>query len=341
MHIKTTPESINASAKAVGEALIAAEKAHPGCPHLAHLHDVLGKMQARIISAIRWLKVGFGFTVKASYNDWVEFSYGASSYAFQLAAGDYTAESLAETTARKMNEAAGITGVIGCTYSHSTNKFTFTTTGSNTALLAIGSCTYPSMQARWLYGLSLSTSADSWTSAAPKTSDYACYADRFWVRTQTTAQLSLKFSTGANVATCCRDLLGFTITDTAESGNHVATYARGQRETTCATSQSLYGPRGDSILTADWIKDENSAQQRRDREFDFGSAPRVRLVARTHFAPDLQVMRVIGISDDMDSRRAYPKYGSDGSWAGKPLRVLSVLHDNGPSYHTEFMAEEA
>ena len=302
---------------------------------------IRGKMYARMFSASRYLQVGHGFSVKASYNDWVEFSYGASSYSFQLDPGDYNADSLAETVARKMNLAAGLSGVIGCTYSQSTNKFTFTTSGSTTTFLALGSCANPTLDARWLFGLTVTASSNSWTSGGPLTSTDACYADRFWVRTQTTAQLSLKFSTGANVATCCRDLTGFAIADTAESGNHVATYARGQRETTCATSQSLYGPRADSILTADWIKDEASAQQRRDREFDFGSAPRVRLVTRTHFAPDLQVMRVVGCSSDMDARRPYPKYGTDGSWAGKPLRVLSVLHDNGPSYHTEFMAEEA
>lgn len=302
---------------------------------------IRGKLYTRMASGTRYLQVGFGFTVKASYNDWVEFSYGASSYSFQLDAGDYTAELLAATVATKMNAAAGLSGVIGCTYSHTTNKFTFTTTGSNTAFLAIGSCAHPTLQARFLFGLTLTTSSNSWTSASPLTSDVACYADRFWVRTQTTAQLSLKFASGANVATCCGNLLGFTVADTAEATNHVATYARGQRETTCSTSQSLYGPRADSTITADWIRDENSAQQRRDREFDYGSAPRVRLRARSPFMADLQVMRVLSVSSDMDSRRPYPKYGTDGSWENKPMRVTKVVHYHAPTYHTEFEAEEA
>lgn len=302
---------------------------------------IRGKMYARMLSATRYLQVGFGFTVKASYNDWVEFSYGASSYSFQLDPGDYTAELLASTIASKMNAAAGVSNVIGCTYSHTTNKFTFTTTGSNTAFLAIGSCAHPTMQARWLFGLTLSTSSNSWTSGGPLTSTDACYADRFWFRGQTTAQFALKFATGASVATSCNVLLGFPVADSAEAANHVATYARGQRETTCATSQSLYGPRADSTITADWIRDEASAQQRRDREFDYGSAPRVRLRARSPFMADLQVMRVLSVSSDMDSRRAYPKYGTDGSWENKPMRVTKVVHYHAPTYHTEFEAEEA
>lgn len=308
---------------------------------MALASHIRGKLYARMFSGSRYLQVGFGFEVVASYNDWVEFSYGAGSYSFQLDPGTYSADGLAQVIAYKMNAAAGLVDIIGCTYSHSTNKFTFTTSASNTAFLAIGSCTYPTMQARWLFGLTLTTSASSWTSGGPLTSTDACYSDRFWFRAQTTAQFSLKFSTGANVATCCRDLLGFALADTAEGSNHMATYARGDREATCAASQSLYGPRADSIITADWIRDEASAQQRRDREFDFGSAPRVRLRARSAFVPDLQVMRVLDVSSDMDTRQKYPKYGSDGSWANKPMRVLKVAHYYAPTYHTEFEAEEA
>lgn len=308
---------------------------------MALASHIRGKLYARMASATRYLQVGFGFEVVAGYNDVVEFSYGASSYATTLDAGSYSAEVLAASIASKMNDAAGLTGVIGCTYSHSTNKFTFTTTGSNTAFLAMGSMSQPTKDARWLFGLSVSASSNSWTSGSPLTSNDACYADRFWVRTQTTAQLSLRFSTGTNVATCCRDLLGYLTADTSTGGNHVSTYARGDREATCAASQGLYGPRADTVITADWIRDENSAQQRRDREFDFGSAPRVRLRARSPFLQDLQAMRVLSIHSDMDTRRPYPKYGTDGSWANKPMRVLRVIHYSAPTYHTEFEAEEA
>ena len=52
-------------------------------------------------------------------------------------------------------------------------------------------------------------------------------------------------------------------------------------------------------------------------------------------------MRVLDVSSDMDERRPYPKYGTDGSWANKPMRVLKAIHYHAPTYHTEFEAEEA
>jgi hypothetical protein len=58
-------------------------------------------------------------------------------------------------------------------------------------------------------------------------------------------------------------------------------------------------------------------------------------------APDVQRMRVIQFDSSLDARRRYPKFGSDGSWQGKCLRVLEVTQDMGPSYHTELSCEEA
>lgn len=270
--------------------------------------------------------VGFGFDIKASFNDALVVTVGGVNKTATLTAGSYTADSLAIEGARALN-AAGTGRTWTMTYNHSTNMFEWTVTGAAITTMAAGTTCYA-------FGLVATT-------ATSRANNWPRYADRFYFVSGTT--ITLKWSSGANAATGAGPLLGWNADQNVSAvvDYPYATYARGQRETTCATSQSLYGPRADAILTADWIKDEASAQQRRDREFDFGSAPRVQLVARTHCAPDLQVMRVIGISSDMDSRRAYPKYGTDGSWAGKPLRVLSVLHDSGPSYHTEFMAEEA
>jgi hypothetical protein len=49
-------------------------------------------------------------------------------------------------------------------------------------------------------------------------------------------------------------------------------------------------------------------------------------------------MSVIDFQSDLDAVVAYPKYGSDGSWVGKPMRVLEVVQNLGPAYHTEVVA---
>jgi hypothetical protein len=288
--------------------------------------DLADHVQVQMRAVAGTHNVGFGFDIKASFNDALVVTVGGSPYTATMTAGSYTADSLAIEGARALN-AAGTGRTWTVTYNHSTNMFEWTVTGAAITMLAATSTCFA-------FGFVFAT-------ATSRANNWPRYADRFYFVSGTT--ITLLWSSGANAATGAGPLLGWNADQSVSAvvDYPYATYARGQRETTCAASQNLYGPRGDSIITADWIKNEASAQQRRDREFDFGSAPRVRLVARTHFAPDLQVMRVIGISSDMDSRRAYPKYGSDGSWAGKPLRVLSVLHDNGPSYHTEFLAEEA
>lgn len=270
--------------------------------------------------------VGFGFHIKAGFNDVLKVIVGGVTYTITLDAGEYNAESLAAEAETKLN--AGGTGrTWTMDYNHSTNMFEWTVTGAAVTMYAASStCTALGMV---------------FTTATSRSSNYAVYADRFHFRAGTT--ITLQFTTGANASVGCGQLLGWN-SDQGIDGvtvHFTATYARGQRETTCATSQSLYGPRADSVITADWIRDENSAQQRRDREFDYGSAPRVRLRARSPFMADLQVMRVLSVSSDMDSRRAYPKYGTDGSWENKPMRVTKVVHYHAPTYHTEFEAEEA
>lgn len=288
--------------------------------------DLAEHVQTQMRAVAGTHNVGFGFHIKTAFNDVLKVIVGGVTYTITLNEGTYNADSLAAEAERALN--AGGTGrTWTVAYNHSTAMFEWTVTGAAVTMYAANStCTALGMV---------------FVTATSRSSNYAVYADRFHFRAGTT--ITLQFTTGANASVGCGQLLGWNSDQGIDgvSVHFTAPYARGDREATCAASQSLYGPRADSIITADWIRDESSAQQRRDREFDYGSAPRVRLRARSPFLADLQVMRVLDVSSDMDARRPYPKYGTDGSWANKPMRVLKAIHYHAPTYHTEFEAEEA
>lgn len=297
-------------------------------------------------------QVRFGFEVVAGYNDKLDFLYSAVNYTGTLRAGSYNADSFATECARAMN-AAGCPITFTVIYTQSTNAFTITGTASWTAKPNGGA---NRLTSAW-YDLGLRGADVAGTS---QTSYASRYADRFHIGCSQTVidQVSgpytgirLDFASGTFASTTCANLIGLNGQDSctaldsyswAPDGTAATMFApRGLREATAATSQTLYGPKSDQALVADWIRDESTAQQLRDRMFDFGSTPQVWVKFRTHRAPDMQRMRVIGFSSDMDARRPYPKYGSDGSWAGKTFRVIEVEQDLGPSYHTEIMAMEA
>lgn len=288
--------------------------------------DLAQHVQTQMRAVAGTHNVGFGFHIKTGFNDVLKVIVGGVTYTITLNDGAYNADSLAAEAERALN--AGGTGrTWTVVYNHSTAMFEWTVTGAAVTVMAA---------ATTCFALGLVA-----TTATSRSSNWPRYADRFYFVAGTT--ITLQFSSGANASVGVGPLLGWATDQNVSAvvDYPYATYARGDREATCAASQSLYGPRADSIITADWIRDEASAQQRRDREFDYGSAPRVRLRARSPFLADLQVMRVLDVSSDMDERRPYPKYGTDGSWANKPMRVLKAIHYHAPTYHTEFEAEEA
>lgn len=270
--------------------------------------------------------VGYGFHIKTGFNDTFTVTRLGTPYTVTLDAGVYDADGLAREAARALAAAAipGTTWAVS--YSHSTNKFSIT----SGALVTLGAY-YP-------MGFYAPGTHTSFTAAT------AAYADRFYFANEL---MTLGWLSGASAATNCAELVGFSrLADEAvvPGSGKPQTYAplaRGDRQRACEASQTAHGPRADRVISAPWIRDENSAQQRRDREFDFGSEPPVWLRVVTHDAPDLQRFRTVETSSALDARRPYPKYGSDGSWGGKIFRVLEVEMDLEESYHTEFYAEEA
>lgn len=285
-----------------------------------------------------YIAAGFGCHIKAGFNDALEFWYGTTYYNTTIAAGGYSPDEFAAVVAARMNQVAGVSA-ISCVYDQLSNRFIYTSSGLGIGFVAKGSahCLSPGSSAIWVLGFGLA--AGSGASNTTLIATWPIYRDRFWIASETTFYPLA--GSGANVGNGCWGLLGFDAVDGTSSDHQFARLARGIRESVSAASEDAYGSRPDSEMEAEWIRDELAAQQLRDRAFDFGGVPPAWLRIRTHAVPDLQRLRVVSLDATCDARRRFPRYGSDGSWAAKGMCVLQVEQDMGPSFHTEFYAEEA
>jgi hypothetical protein len=284
---------------------------------------------------------GFGFSIKAGFNNLFDFVVGGTPYQATLTAADYAVETFAIEIARAMNAVPGHGRVFSCTYDHATNKVTVSATG--------GTFTFPSLNTA--AGIATSAlpaagfvyaSGSAPAAAASITAPIARYGDRFFLCdgdvTNTSTYLWL---TGANQATNCAEVVGYARADSVgiTIGITHADYQRGSRETSAATFESYYDPREELQITAEWIRDETSAVQLRNRRFDVGGTQRTVCKFATHYMPDVRRMQVIPIDSTVDAKASFSKYGSDGLWAGKSMLVLDVTQNLGPSdWSTEIMA---
>lgn len=102
------------------------------------------------------------------------------------------------------------------------------------------------------------------------------------------------------------------------------TTAPNNRETLAAASKTAYGLR-EKIHNMKYCNDSATATAVRNRLFDLRSVsrPMVRFLTGMN-AADLERGRIIELGADHDAYKPYPKRGSDGSWAGKPLVVTGV-----------------
>lgn len=284
---------------------------------------------------------GYGCSIKSAFNHLLDFVVGGTPYQATLAAGDYAAETLAVEAARAMNAVPGHGRVFSCLYDHSTNKFTISATG--------GTFTFPSLNtAAGIATSSLTVlgfvyaSGSAPAAAASITGNLTRYSSRFFLGDgDVTNTTTYKWASGANQATNCADVLGFIRVDGSgfTIGQNHADYQRGSRETIAASYEGFYDPREELAVTAEWIRDELSAVELRNRRFDVGGLPRVVCKFATHYMPDVRRMQVIPIDSTVDAKASFSKYGSNGLWTGKSMLVLDVTQNLGPSdWSTEIMA---
>ena len=296
--------------------------------------DLQAAMRSHIVPGY-YTYVGHGFTIKAGHNDSLEFGYGASTYATSVPEGNYTADGLAYTVARLMNLIAGLSGVLTVTYSQTTNKFSVASAGSNWNPVPIvtavnkGSLIWPTMG-----------QVANRAGATSHTFQYARYGETIWACSESTATFQFLFGTGANVATSCSLAAGYEAADTTLGNDTSAAYARGTREQTAATWRDAYQFSGEEVLQADMIRDEATAVRLRNRRFDALLRPPLVVTFQTYRACDLQRMQTFELSGDIDAHRPFPRYGSDGSWAGKVLKCIRVVRGMGPTYMRKIVAVE-
>ncbi len=302
--------------------------------------DLQAILRSRISTAAYYTAAGYGHHVVAGFNDALEFWYGASFFQATLQEGPWTPDDFAAMVQETMRSAAGVS-TISVAYEHDVNKLRFTSSGSVLGFVSkfSPSCLSPASSAIWTLGFNLGTGSGA--GSTNLLASYSTYAERFWMNSEPTATFQVLGLTGANMAAGCCGLLGFDAADDTLGNYHFARLSRGVRENAIAASVLAHGPHEDLVITADWVRDELAAQQLRDRRVDFSGRPPKALTFRTHSAPDIQRMRVIGFDASVNERRPYGEYGSDGSWAAKSFRVHEVELDLGPSYHQEIYAERA
>lgn len=279
------------------------------------------------IANIHW---GHAFTIKLNFNDDLDFMVGASTYAAVVPPGEYSPEALALAVQTAMNTAQ-TAAVFTVTYAHSTNLFSITATSSSSLLPVTG---VSALTSAW-YALGFVSNA---LAAVTFTAGVNRYGERFWIYGAST--FNLLWASGTNAATNCAYLTGFPKANSGVTSNSTATYSRGDRERQIAALEAAYRPKEDKVLTLDWIRDERSAVSVRDRYLDLNRIPPHGFRTKTRKCCDLQVMRAIKVSEEMDDQVGYPRYGSDGSFQDKVFLVLETEKHLGPERFTEFLGVE-
>lgn len=302
-----------------------------------------------VLPAGERLIVGYGFECVAGYNDSLTIAINGITDTITIPAGIYAPDELAVVVTGQIAAKATLTTKATCRWSWQYSQFQFVADAGNVSVgftapgdVVTAAWTLLGWDAAWVqaarggfFGPDPSTGP---TIYAPSSR----YQNRYYLSVLKGISCAYKWSTGANAANNCALELGFDKTDLiANSGDKMAQHWRAMREKIAKDSQDLYGPKQDQPLVADWVRDEGTSVVVRDAIFDFGSVPRAWVKFRTYSAPDMQRMRVIAFDASVDGRRVFPAFGSDGSWAGKTFRVLEVVQDLGPSYHTEIYAEQA
>lgn len=269
--------------------------------------------------------VGYGFDILAGYNSAFTITFNGSNYTATLRDGSYSADELALEVIRSLS-ALGLPTTWGCTYDHSTNLFTITSSSALVWDIWDGSAPgYVTMAWATLGFISQTGHAGT-----TKTADDPMYADRYWIAARHYSAhegVQILFGTGVNVAVAPVMELGYApATDTVNLPRVKADYSRGMRENLASALAAQNGPRDPDTATLDAFSDETTVTRVRNRRFDLRGTDRVLIVYRTPWASDLQRLRAIQFSNDIDAHVAFPRYGSDGSWANKGFRVLSMTH---------------
>jgi hypothetical protein len=93
-------------------------------------------------------------------------------------------------------------------------------------------------------------------------------------------------------------------------------------------------------MQSDFIRETVVATHIRDTILDFRAIPPVFVTLRTNCCPDIQRGRILRLASDVDTLMPYPGHGSDGSWAERCFRVISVTQNTRAPYDQQIRAVE-
>lgn len=276
------------------------------------------------------IEVGFGFSIKSGFNNKLDFDVAGVNYVATLDEFDYTAEGLAAEVVRAVNAAAPVgfeltSGV----YDHASNTFTFVGSAAFRFDGTSGAANFATSAVHVLNDYSHGVAATSWTSLVRR------YGDRFWLGAPGGSSFNALWGTGANLATSIGPVLGYAPFDSGSTTDNPAIYSRGDREHLASNYETVYGPHEEEAFVADFIREENSAVELRNRRFDLKTKPPVLVSFNTHRAIGMRPMVVFDFDADVDPHTSFIGYGTDGSWAGKAIVALEVEQRCGPDYSAE------
>lgn len=282
------------------------------------------------------IHVGYGAHVVAGYNDKIDFTVGASTYAVTLTAGEWSCVDLAEH-AQDMLNAAGSAVTFTVTYDDATNLFTVAATGTFSLLAQTGANELTS-------ALPILGWVGDKTAASTYTGDVERYHGRFWFYTRT-ATINVLWQSGTNAATNCGELLGWDrLTDVTGDNHHQASYQVNAHEDLCATSVAQDGERAEERVDALHVRNEATAQDFRNRLIEAYATPPGEIALSTYRMVDarrMQVFKTAASLDELVGCGGYGMGGTAGSWAGRKWRVVSVELGTGPFWGQRIGAVEA
>ena len=276
--------------------------------------SVLGSIN----STVSGTSVALGPIVVASINDHLH-AYDGGNIAVNIPAAVYaTMEALAVAVAAALNS---VSTNWYCTYSRTTRKYTVGRTAGSAELRLGGN------QEVWV-ALGFTNAAH--TGASSYTSDFPVDEELLTIANSGVAH-SLKFATGtygSEGATPkhAAQPLGFDPRrDTDVALWHSSDSYKSHRELLLAAGGEAYGFARDLTVNLPAVYDTDTAREARNRYIEWLREPRVVVRFSTWRLPDLQRGQLLRFEDLDYLGVAYPKRGTNGLWAGRSFRVLSMV----------------
>ena len=273
--------------------------------------------------------VSYGFHIVAGVNDDIDMVENGVALVATIAAGYYaTGTLLAAAVETAMNAASLNASTYACTFSETTRKFTISQAG---AIGFLNSFSFAAAATNFLTCAAMPLGFNFNASTYPDTSDNEVESENFYFSCSG-GSLVLNWETGAdgiNAATPRQAAALFghdPQRDRTATGWLTPHSPKSAREQAMAISRARYGSPDPRPRQFRAVNDTDTIRQIRNILAALLSAAPVRVFFRTTRAPDLELGRIIGFDDSLDEHRAYPEYGSDGSWAGKKFVVLGVTH---------------